>query len=142
MSRDYNLFGINNMYFTNCFMNWVKLCVFSKCFFFLYLFYLFKIFGCIRPSLWHAGSFVEARGLLSSCATWAPECVDSVVCGTQSLSLRRVGSVVAGHGLSCPTACGILVSRPGIKAASPALEGRFFTTGALGKSLKVLLNPL
>ena len=32
-------------------------------------------------------------------------------------------------GLSCPVACGILVPRPGIEPLSPALEGRFLTTG-------------
>ena len=56
---------------------------------------------------------------LSSCDAWA---------------LKHVGSVVAVHGLSCPAACGILVPRPGIKPPSPALEGRFLTTGPPGKS--------
>ena len=46
-----------------------------------------------------------------------------------------MGSVVVVRGLSCPTACGILVSQPGIKTASPALEGGFFTTGPPGKFL-------
>ena len=101
---------------------------------FLTFIYLF-IFGCIRSqvqhtgsSLQHAGSFVgihrlfiAVRGLLSSCGAWAAE---------------RMGSVVAAHGLSCPAACGLLVSRPGIKCTSPALEGRFLTTGPPGKSLK------
>ena len=36
--------------------------------------------------------------------------------------------------LSCPTACGILVLQPGIEPMSPALEGRFLTTGPPGKS--------
>ena len=40
------------------------------------------------------------------------------------------------HRLSCPTACGILVPRPGIEPASPPLEGGFFTTGPPGKSHK------
>ena len=31
--------------------------------------------------------------------------------------------------LSCPTACGILVPQAGIEPTSPALEGRFLTTG-------------
>ena len=31
-------------------------------------------------------------------------------------------------------ACGILVPQPGIKPASPALEGRFLTTGPPEKS--------
>ena len=51
-------------------------------------------------------------------APWAPE---------------RVSSVVAMHRLSCPP-CGILVSRPGIKPASPALKGGFLTAGPPGKS--------
>ena len=46
-----------------------------------------------------------------------------------------MGSVVVVYRLSCPTACGILDPRPGIKPASPELEGRFFTTGPPGRSL-------
>ena len=44
-------------------------------------------------------------------------------------------SVVVAHGLSCPLACGILVSGPGsgIKPMSPALEGRFSTMRPPGK---------
>ena len=38
-------------------------------------------------------------------------------------------------GLSCRTAWGILVPRPGIEPTSPALEGRFLTTGPPAKSL-------
>ena len=34
---------------------------------------------------------------------------------------------------SCLTACEVLVSRPGIKPVSPDLEGRFLSTGPLGK---------
>ena len=48
-------------------------------------------------------------------------------------SLRCAGSVVVSHNLSCPTACEIC--QPGIKPMSPALEGRFLTTGPLGKSM-------
>ena len=43
--------------------------------------------------------FVVAWGLLSSCGTWSPGHVDSVV---------------AAHGLSCPVACGILVPDQGL----------------------------
>ena len=70
----------------------------------------------------------------------APERVGSVVCGTRALSLRRESSVVVARGLSCPTACGILLPQPGIEPVSPALEGRFFTTGPPGKSREVLFN--
>ena len=38
------------------------------------------------------------------------------------------------HGLSCPAARGILVPRPGINPASPALEGGFLTAEPPGKS--------
>ena len=43
-------------------------------------------------------------------------------------------SVVVMHRLSCPTYCGVLVPRPGIERMSPALAGRFLTTGPQGKS--------
>ena len=57
-------------------------------------------------------------------------------------SLRHAGSLVDAHGLSCPVACGILVPRPGIEPASPALEGGFFTTGPPGKSLPTFKTAL
>ena len=63
-------------------------------------------------------------------------------CGTRDLLLWRVGfSLVVAYGLSCPATCGILVPRPWIKPASPALEGGFLTTGPPGKSqvLQVIL---
>ena len=47
------------------------------------------------------------------------------------------GSLVVVHGLSWPMVRRILVPQPGIKPASPALEGRFFTTEPPGKSLSV-----
>ena len=49
-----------------------------------------------------------------------------------------VSSVVVG-GLSCPTACGVLVPGPGLEPTSPALEGRFPTTGLPGKFRKVMV---
>ena len=42
--------------------------------------------------------------------------------------------VVVECRLSCPTAFRTLVSGPGINPVYPALEGRFLTTGPLGKS--------
>ena len=39
-----------------------------------------------------------------------------------------LASLVVAHRLSFPVACGILVLQPGIKPASPAMEGRFLTT--------------
>ena len=41
-----------------------------------------------------------------------------------------MGSVVLAHGLSCPKAWGIVPE-------SPALEGRFLTTGPLGNSVGI-----
>ena len=58
--------------------------------------------------------FIAVRGLLSCCGMQVPE---------------REGSVVTARGLCCPSACGILVPRPGIKPASPALQEGFLTTG-------------
>ena len=75
-------------------------------------------------------------------------CTGSSVCCLQRMGslLRRTGfsgcgaraSLVVACGLSCPVARWILVPRPGIKPVSPALEGRFLTTGPQGKSLKHL----
>ena len=67
-------------------------------------------------------SLVAVPGL-STCGAWAPE---------------HVGSVVVVCGLSCPVACGILVPQPGIKPASPALEGGLLTTGPPGKSQDIV----
>ena len=61
-------------------------------------------------------------------------------CGMQELSLQHTGSLVVAHGLSCPTACGILVPRPGIEPTSPALEGGLLATGPRGKSPRSFLS--
>ena len=67
----------------------------------------------------HLG-FLQLQGTgFSCCRAWA---------------LGHVDSIVAANGLSCPSACGILVSQQVIKPASPALDGRFLTTGQPGKS--------
>ena len=90
---------------------------------------------------WLQRVLVAARGILAlglllsfgvwvfSLSLWRAGSMPRGLC-----SLRHVGSVVEARGLSCPTACGILVPRPRIKPASPALEGGFFTTGPPGKS--------
>ena len=69
--------------------------------------------------------FVTVHRLLSSCGLWVPECT---------------GSVVEVLELGCPAACGILVPWPRIEPSSPALEGRFLTTGPPGKSLGILIS--
>ena len=47
-----------------------------------------------------------------------------------------VGGLISSCGspTCCPMACGILGPRPGIEPMSPALQGRFLTTGPPGKS--------
>ena len=99
---------------------------------FFLIFYLF--FWLHRVLVVAHRIFVMAHGLLSSCGARAPKRKGSVVCGKRALYVRRTGLVVVARGLSCPKACGILVSRPGIEPAPPALEGRFLTTGPPGKS--------
>ena len=44
-------------------------------------------------------------------------------------------SLLVTWGLTCLTACWILVLLPGIERTFPPLEGRFLTTGPPGKSL-------
>ena len=43
--------------------------------------------------------------------------------------------VIAAHGLSCCSACGIPVLQPGIEPTSPTSQGGFLTTGPPEKSL-------
>ena len=47
-------------------------------------------------------------------------------------ALGAQASVAEAHGLSCTTACGILVPRPGIEPMSSALVGGCLTTGPQG----------
>ena len=70
--------------------------------------------------IWLRPIFIVARGNLTA-VCWLSSCR-------------------AAHRLSCPKACGILVPRPGIKPASPALAGGFLTTGPPGKSLSMFIN--
>ena len=50
---------------------------------------------------------------------------------------RQAFSSCGACRLSCPVACGILASGSGIKRESPALQGRFLTTGPPEKSLRL-----
>ena len=59
---------------------------------------------------------------LSTCVTWVPE---------------HVGSVVAARGFNCSVARRNLVLHPEIKPASPALQGGCLTTGPPGKFPRV-----
>ena len=60
--------------------------------------------------------------------TWGLSCI------MQGLLSWYTGSVVEVLGLGCSTACGSnLVPWPGVESISPTLQGRFLTTGPLGK---------
>ena len=77
------------------------------------IFFLMYLFGCIRSELQHAGSLLHHMSLSQGIPS----------CGSRASRL------------SCFKACGILVPQPGIEPVSPALPGRFLTTGPPGKSL-------
>ena len=62
--------------------------------------------------------FLAEKGL--SCVVWGLCC--------------SAWTLVWAHGLSCSVAHEVLVPRPGIEPPSPALQGRFLTTGPPGKS--------
>ena len=75
-------------------------------FFNIYIFYFFKVFGCVGSSLWNAGSFVVALRLLSisglrvfSLQLWRAGSRVRGLC-----SLWHVGSLVEVCGLS---SCGM-----------------------------------
>ena len=69
-----------------------------------------KAFSCIGSQLWHVGSPLHPH------------------CGAGTLSSR-------GAELSCSTARGIIVPRPGIRSTSPEVQGQFLITEPPGKSL-------
>ena len=57
-----------------------------------------------------------------------------------NLSSLHTDSLVVALGFSCSKACGILVPQPGIKLASPALQGGFLTTGPPGRPRPISLS--
>ena len=74
-------------------LKWYFIVVFKK-YLFILIFTFFGYVGlsCITQDLWYGAQ--------------APECI---------------GPIIVVHRLSCPTACGILVPRPELKHAFPAL---------------------
>ena len=62
-----------------------------------YFFIHWFIFGCVRASLWHVGSFVAACGLLSKCGSQVPD-----VCGLSSY-IAEVWLSCGMRDLSSPT---------------------------------------
>ena len=86
--------------------------------------------------------FLELSGFLSNIKIFIWPCWVLVVacelflalCGIFPCSARD--SLVAVHGLSFSTTCGIFVPQLGIEPVSLALQGGFLTSGPPGKSLK------
>ena len=87
------------------------------------------------PSFFFFLIYLTVLGLC--CSTWALRCCKQAFssCSKPGLVSGQVGSVAVAHGLSCPTAGGILVPRSGIEPVSPTLAGGFLTNGPPGKSL-------
>ena len=56
-----------------------------------------------------------------------------LVVAHRDLLLWCKDSLVVTHGLSCSMTCGIFIPGPGMKPTSPALQGKFLTTGPLDK---------
>ena len=83
----------------------------------LFLFYIYFEYLCIYLAVSGLSwvSFVVVHGLSSCSSTWAPE---------------HRGLVVA----VCRLSCFSHVPRPGIRPTSPALQGRFLSSGPPGKS--------
>ena len=76
--------------------------------------------------------------------TWLPWVLDVArgvltVPGGTIFSLQCADSLVVMRRFSCPAAWGILVPRPEMEPTSPALEGRFLTTGPPGKSQETVV---
>ena len=112
------------------------------------IFFILKLF-CF--CVWKLDSFFKktfiyftASGLSFGMRDLSLWCVDFPVvacgppsCGTGSHYACACSVVLCG--LSCPVACGVSAPQPGIKALSPALQGRFLTTEASAKSQGVRL---
>ena len=109
-------------------LNWIisghlYTCLFSICIkmSLLKMFYLFiwlhqVLVAACRSLLYHVGHFAAVQGL-SNCS-----------------------SVILVCGLSCSTACQILVPGPGNESTSPALQREFLITGPPRKSPKWVLK--
>ena len=76
------------------------------------VFHIFEVYLFVSGFSWlhwvlviAAQTFSSEWGLLSCYSAWASHCIGFSCCGAQVLG--HAGSVVAAHGLSCPSACGI-----------------------------------
>ena len=99
-----------------CFVSFFLIYLCCVCFFYISVlcqFFLYICFICLFWSLWNGGIFH---------------------CGAWTLVVSRMWtSVVLALKLNYLVACRILVPWPGIKPASPALQGRYLPTGPSGK---------
>ena len=129
------------------FWGFLHICIIPYLFLFWGVFYIHVLFLiCL-----FIYSFLAALGLcchpraFSSCGEWSllSSCVRASHCGGFSIaqSSRHVGSGIVGPGLSCSTACGVLVPRPEIELTPPALAGGRLITGPPGKPLELGLGP-
>ena len=79
--------------------------------------------------------YLAVSGL--SCGMWDLRCIMwELLLKCMDSPLWLAGSAFTVHGLSCSTACGILVLQPGDWTQSPAMQGIFLTTGIPGESQK------
>ena len=95
------------------------------------------IFGCVGSWLWSVGSFLGANLSKQS----KNFCCREVLTREQRRNIQErlwphwwcnqtlIFSLVVACRLSCGAVCGILVPWPGMEPVSPALAGRFPTTG-------------
>ena len=96
----------------------------------VWFFFVLTALGLHCPA--RAFSSCSEWGLLSSCGVWV-----SHYSGFSSCT----ASLAVVHRLSCAMACGNLPG-PGIKPMSPALAGRFLTTGPPGKSGSICIKEV
>ena len=100
----------------------------SSCYLFIVYFWSFWVFVAVcRLSLVSVSGSYSSSLQYMDFSLWVFSC-----CGAWTLGSRA--SEVVVHWIRCPTVCGILVPRPGIKPVSSTLKGRFLTTGPSRKS--------
>ena len=95
-----------------------------------------KLMGWMSLRFWFLVFILAALGLPCSLQCSLVLALGLIPAACELLLLWCTGSSVTGCRLSCPLTSGLLVPGPGIKPASPALEGRFLTTGPPGLGLE------
>ena len=106
------------------------------------------MFGGAGSSVLHGlSSCCGEQGLFSHCGAQASHCHDFSCCRARALGPRAsVVAPCAPHVIPCMVGShwigvGDLLGS-GIKPASPALAGGFFTTEPTGKPLKIIEHPV